>query len=621
MVSSIVLFSSLRTTQQNDLYLEQYNIRFSKLVQEFDFLKRYLEIGASTEKINQQIRSTRLALKRADMWLRYSNPIAYKFLNGPLPIEWEVEVFEKWEKPYKREAAGLTLLQIGIEEETSRDKWLGLITKAIDSLSAFQHPNVVDQVSQPQNMYFANRLHLLNLATIYSTGFECPNTDLAIHEIVETLKAGLEDYKLYNTQHPEYKTSSEYIFLYTKMIDYVESQPKKIEHFDHFTFIKDFVNPLFRLNQLRIIELRLNSNNVNDYSLSNDVLSIFDKNLYKGLERKGVYKGLKFKEDLSQLYVLGEQLFSDPILSVNNKRSCASCHKPSQLFNDTIATTSLQLDKINRLTRNTPSLVGSLKNHLLMLDGRHISPSGQADEVTQNPLEMGLGKEEVLSKVLSVKTYKKGLKRLANKTINKNLTNDHIYSALIFYYSSLDTASSKLDNAMNNKTSLDENAIKGFNLFMSKAECATCHFAPQYNGVKPPYVSSEFEVIGTPNDTTFSSLSSDKGRGSIHRVPEMHNAFRTPTLRNLSLTQPYMHNGVFETLDEVIDFYNLGGGQGKGLEVTNQTLNGNKLNLSLNEIESIKAFLLALNEDIQFPNSKMSLPKGKGSLKNRKTIY
>ena len=108
---------------------------------------------------------------------------------------------------------------------------------------------------------------------------------------------------------------------------------------------------------------------------------------------------------------------------------------------------------------------------------------------------------------------------------------------------------------------------RGFNLFMSKAQCGTCHFVPQFNGVKPPFTGSEFEVIGVPEDTSYRAISKDKGRYNVNPAAEMMNAFRTGSLRNTDRTAPFMHNGIFRTMDEVIDFYDAGGGSGKGMKI------------------------------------------------------
>jgi cytochrome c peroxidase len=154
---------------------------------------------------------------------------------------------------------------------------------------------------------------------------------------------------------------------------------------------------------------------------------------------------------------------------------------------------------------------------------------------------------------------------------------------------------------------------------MSKAQCATCHFVPQFNGVKPPFVGSEFEVLGVPADTSFKQLSPDKGRYEVNPAVETMNAFRTGSLRNAEHTAPYMHNGVFRTMKEVIDFYDAGGGAGKGLTVPNQTLSSDSLHLTQTEKENLIQFLQTLNEKILFeaPPEKLPLSKNK-NLNSRK---
>ncbi len=100
-----------------------------------------------------------------------------------------------------------------------------------------------------------------------------------------------------------------------------------------------------------------------------------------------------------------------------------------------------------------------------------------------------------------------------------------IVSAITIYYSQFSRYYSRFDEAVNNRDiHLSAGAKQGFNLFMSKAQCATCHFVPQFNGVKPPYVGSEFEVLGVPSDTTFKSLGSDKGRYDVNPADETRSA-------------------------------------------------------------------------------------------------
>ena len=153
---------------------------------------------------------------------------------------------------------------------------------------------------------------------------------------------------------------------------------------------------------------------------------------------------------------------------------------------------------------------------------------------------------------------------------------------------------------------------------MSKGQCATCHFLPHFNGVKPPYVGSEFEVLGVPDDTSFSKFGIDSGRYLINPATETAFAFRTGTLKNIAKTAPYMHNGVFKTLKEVMVFYNNGGGNGRGLNISNQTLSSDKLELTDEEMKQIIAFMECLTEPIAIKRPESLPVSSKKDLKNRK---
>lgn len=178
---------------------------------------------------------------------------------------------------------------------------------------------------------------------------------------------------------------------------------------------------------------------------------------------------------------------------------------------------------------------------------------------------------------------------------------------------------SPFDDAMNDRTPIGTDVKKGFNIYMSKAQCATCHFIPHTNGVKPPYTESEFEVLGIPADTLFTKQSPDEGRYNIFPEKEMLFAFRTGTVRNAEHTGPFMHNGVFTTLEQVIDFYDAGGGIGNGLDIPNQTLSSDSLHLSKDEKTMLIAFVKSLNEKIIFDSPPATLPRSKDkSLNDRK---
>jgi cytochrome c peroxidase len=302
-------------------------------------------------------------------------------------------------------------------------------------------------------------------------------------------------------------------------------------------------------------------------------------------------------------------LFFDPILSSNNIRSCASCHKPEAFFTEQTVATSLQIDSSKRLTRNTPSLINADYNHLLMLDGAHYTLQHQTVGVITNPKEMGGNAATVIKKIMSCKEYKKSFTALLAYTPQeKEITLEHIASAITYYYSKFSKGTSSFDKSMNNIETATPEVVNGFNLFMGKAQCATCHFVPQFNGVKPPYVGSEFEVLGVPADMHYTRVSPDSGRYLVNPAKETFRAFRTGSLRNIAHTMPYMHNGVFKTLDEVVDFYNAGGGVGHGLLVPNQTLSADSLHLTAIEKKQLIKFMESLDENVPTESKPQSLP-------------
>lgn len=573
------------------------------------------------EKIRDQIKKNRLKLKTIDFWLRYLEPIVYRKINGPLPVEWETEVFEKFEPPYRRTGAGLTLAELYLDETTiEKDALLRLVDTSINAIATFEADSITSQLNSYHHFFLANRLFLLNLGAIYTTGFECPDTNNIIPELRAMLPAVKKIYQDFDASFSSTPLSKEYLDLYNKTIDFVNNEPDQFSLFDHYSFIQKYINPLFRANQQFINSYEVTTINFNDYALSNEANSVFDKRLFNSQNTKGIFSLVDDETILNEIKQTGKLLFYDPILSGNNKRSCASCHKPTEYFTDTTMATSFQFDGKQHLARNTPSLINSVFNHLIMLDGKHISLQAQAKEVMTKPEEMNVTEDELIKKVMSCKEYKTAFKKFLKYTPEeKNVSFSHIISAITFYYADFSNYYSPFDDAMNKNVPINEEIKKGFNLFMSKAQCGTCHFVPHFNGIKPPYVSSEFEILGVPEDSSYSKLSADKGRYDVNPAPEMMNAFRTTTLRNTQFTKPYMHNGVFQTLEQVIELYDAGGGVGKKLKVPNQTLSSDSLKLTRNEKQLLITFIHSLNEKIIFDTPPALLPVSSDrSLNSRK---
>jgi cytochrome c peroxidase len=148
---------------------------------------------------------------------------------------------------------------------------------------------------------------------------------------------------------------------------------------------------------------------------------------------------------------------------------------------------------------------------------------------------------------------------------------------------------------------LDAPARRGFGVFMGKGRCGSCHFAPLFGGTVPPgFDETEAEVIGVPSRAMShaATVDGDCGSGAVDRSPLHDRAFKTPSLRNVAATAPYMHNGVYRTLDEVVDFYDRGGGVGIGARVPNQTLSVRPLHLTRTEQTDLIAFLRSLTDAV-----------------------
>jgi len=620
---SVFAFRSNPVSAYRSVYNQKLNAFSDEQQKLYSLIAKNDPADSSSQKqILSGIEAARRKLKAIDFWLRYLDPTIYRSINGPLPVEWETEVFEKYEQPHKREGAGLINAENYLNsDDVKKDSLLSLIQLSIKAEETFRADSTTVNLNTHNSFYLCNRLFLLNLASLYSTGFECPDKERIIPELQNMLQDVTDIYTAYNETFTAFPLTENYLSLYSKAISFVQNQQKDFTKFDHFTFIKDYVNPLFALNQQLIVQYHVYTKSYVDFTLNNSALSIFDKSLFFAQSTKGIYRRVNDPQVLTEIDSIGKLLFYDPILSGNNQRSCISCHKSTAFFTDTAISTAIQFNGKDSLTRNTPSLLNSIYYHLLHLDGKILTLQEQAQTVVTNPVELGSKQEDVLKKILSCNTYKKAFKKFFSLTPQETeITFEHVASALTMYYGKFSEYYSPFDEAFNNNQKLSDDVISGFNLYMSKAQCATCHFVPAFSGMKPPYVENEFEVIGAPADVNFKALSTDKGRFEKNPAPETLHAFRTSTLRNTANTKPYMHNGVFKTLEEVVDFYEGGGGAGHKLSVPNQTLAADSLHLTAVEKKQLIAFLRSLNEKVIFDHPPQQLPVSANKELNKRKV-
>jgi cytochrome c peroxidase len=309
------------------------------------------------------------------------------------------------------------------------------------------------------------------------------------------------------------------------------------------------------------------------------------------------------------MIALGERLFTDPRLSGPRTRSCASCHVPSRAFTDGRQTPA-GIDPGLRVARNTPTLINAALQPAQFADERAVALEDQIIVVLHSPAEMASSIDTAAARVAADPSYRSQFARAFGDRVEDaaSVTPLRLRQALATYERSLIGMSTRFDRAVRGDTSaITSEERRGFNLFMGKAGCGTCHFAPLFSGVSPPlYVASDVEVIGTPASPTAETVDADSGRAAIDHRADHVRAFKVPSLRNVALTAPYMHNGTFLTLRQVMDFYERGGGR-----LSNQTMAADSLHLTPSERDAVIAFLQTLTDSSIGPAGvKMKVPDG-----------
>ncbi|MFN0303904.1 MAG: cytochrome-c peroxidase [Burkholderiales bacterium] len=267
---------------------------------------------------------------------------------------------------------------------------------------------------------------------------------------------------------------------------------------------------------------------------------------------------------------LGKALFFDPRLSASNWISCASCHNPALGWSDALKTGFGH--NMKSLARNTPTILNAAFQSIFMWDGRKATLEDQALGPIQADVEMNQDIAELVKKLESIAGYRAMFERaypgeaIADKTIGRAIAN--FERTIVSTEAPFDRWRKGDQGAMN------DSAKRGFALFEGKANCVACHMG--FN-----FTDNGFHNIGL--------MSQDEGRFAHRKVPSLKGAFKTPTLRDIELTGPYMHNGMYKSLDEVVDHYDRGGDRKEHLSV-----NINPLGLNDQERRDLVAFLKSL---------------------------
>ena len=270
------------------------------------------------------------------------------------------------------------------------------------------------------------------------------------------------------------------------------------------------------------------------------ILGIFLIACYGFTASKGKKSPLSFVGAPKNQAQLGEMLFFEPNLSLDSSISCASCHQPQHAFADTLPFSRGVNGRLG--LRNAPSCMNLVDRPELFYDGRARSLEHQVAFPIQDHNEMDLPIEQAVARL------NKHPKYIAyfNTIYHSKPTQALLEGAIASFERTLETSKTPLDRYINDDSlAFDASAVRGRELFMSaKAKCFDCHFSPDFTG-------DEYRNIGIFNGKEYN----DSGRYKITKVAADIGKFRVPGLRNVAVTAPYMHNGMFKTLKEVIDYY------------------------------------------------------------------
>ena len=272
---------------------------------------------------------------------------------------------------------------------------------------------------------------------------------------------------------------------------------------------------------------------------------------------------------------LGKLLYFDRRLSADNSVSCASCHDPKYGYTDGAPVSTGM--KGQKGGRSAPTVINRAYSLNQFWDGRAATLEEQAKGPIQNPIEMGETHVNVVNKLLAVKGYRAMFLKSFG---TEDFTIDHMAKAIATFERTLLSGNSPYDQyKAGNKKALTAGQVRGMDVFFNKAKCDQCH-----EGIN--FTSNAYHNIGVGMDKP----NPDEGRSGVTKNPAEYGAFKTPTLRDIARTAPYMHDGSLTTLDKVVDYYDKGGNPNKNLDSAIK-----KLNLTEQDKKDLEAFLRSLN--------------------------
>ncbi len=555
----------------------------------------------SLETLSPRFHEARNAFKSVEFLLAYHYPGVGKKLNGP-PLPW-IEDYDPNATIIDPEGFQVLEERLFAEETLDRDALVEELKIMAANIKRVRQYNELT-IYTDRHAIESFRLGLVRLMALGISGFDSPVVQASLEESALVFEGMEEAIAPYLADVPA-SLAEEITSLFEANKAYLRSPDHDFITFDRVTYIRDYMNPLSRAFNKLTDEVGAPPAPVP--KPFNDWQTIFDADAYNA----AFFAPPEAGDATPARVALGKQLFYDPILSQNNQRSCASCHQPDKAFAEN-KVKSVGFDFQGTTLRNAPTLINAGLQSSSSYDLKTLFVEDRVARVLTNKAEMHTTPEEVVSKLKQSAEYMAQFEAAFGPATSDAVLEQQLYFALSDFVRSLNGMNSAFDKYMRGETdAIDASVKRGFNLFMGKALCGTCHFMPLFTGMVPPaYSEHEAEIIGVPSapDTVNATVDPDTGKYVLYQYDLHRFSFKTPTVRNAALTAPYMHNGVYETLEEVIDFYNRGGGAGIGIDLEFQTLPPDQLNLTEAEVSDLVSFMESLTDTTYMTSVPSTLP-------------
>ena len=547
-----------------------------QLLHELEHFEEAAAARVTPQVLKEHFIASRLAYKRTSILVDYFFPINGRSINGP-----DLPYAEDDRPDLIHDPHGFQVIERIVYGEIDYELLRNECRQLVEIFKSMNEQPELAYKFRDELVFDALKSAVIRVMSLGLTGFDSPVALQSLPEC-EAVFTGIED--IITLFEPS--AATQYIRKAKAAL-----KGESFDNFDRLDFIKNTIDPLYG----SLVDLSIRSRSLlpwerrplNQFSGSLFSDSLFDINFFSPNDR--------YRMNIARTE-LGRSLFYDTIFTRSAQRSCATCHDPAKAFTDGLRVPA-GLNAATKLKRNTPTLTGAAIQTRFFYDSRASTLENQLNAVVHNVDEMNGSLAETIELIGEHPAYTTAFRK-AYPNDRRPVTDYNIANAISSYVRSLSSFNTKFDRYMRGQTSFSRIEKRGFNLFAGKAKCATCHFIPLFNGLVPPqFTETESEVLGVPSIDDRRKIDDDPGKAGFTKSRIHEHAFKTPTLRNIARTAPYMHNGVFDTLEQVMDFYNKGGGAAVlSVAPVNQTLPAEPLNLSKREIKSIIAFLGTLSE-------------------------